>query len=362
MTLHESLSRLLDGDLDPEAAAALHARIRAEPGVAKAWAAMNRLPAAFAALPDEAPPMPTLSRPASPRRSRTAGWVLTALAAGFGAALLLPRERPELVLDAGTSVVDGHVDALVGDLRITVDGESVITVEPSAGLLRDAGPEVPMDRSHLLSALVGAAVSLTVNSGTAVLTAPGEEPVTVATGQTRTVGAPQAQAPAPAKQGDDPRIAALEAELTGLKLQRALQQAQLNGVNGTPVQFPANLPAAFSPAEFERNVRDGLRGKPGVELLSMNCEEYPCIAVLRTSNTGADWGQDLSALGSSIRDEAYGEDAGIHEDSELRHGPDGDLRVMAFSTTAPGSEDENTGTRRAYRVKQLMDALGDPDE
>ena len=161
-----------------------------------------------------------------------------------------------------------------------------------------------MDRTHLLAAFVGAAVSLTVDQGSAIFRSPGSEPVTVTSGQTRTLGQPKAQPRSRVVGGADPRIADLEHELAGLKLQHAFQQAQLNSANGTAAEFPENLPAAYRPEEFERNIRAALQGAPGVDLMSMNCEEYPCIAILRTTDTGEDWGQKLSALGHSIRDDA----------------------------------------------------------
>ncbi len=375
MTLHEALSRLLDGELDANDAAALQARIATEPDVARAWAAINRLPTALAALPDAEPPAVRVPGRAALDRGgmasgasafrRTPGpavWVAVALAASLAVATLLPRDRPEIVLGGGVSMIAGDVDVLVGDLVIRVHGKSEISVEPLAGRVRDPGSEVNMDRSHLLAAFVGAAVSLTVDQGTAIVHAPGKEPVTVTTGQTRTIGKPVKVAPTPTWPGENRRITELEHELAGLKLQHAFAEGQLNSVNGAPQEFPADLPPAYGPAEFERNVRAGLRGVPGVDLLSMNCEEYPCIAILRTSDTGDDWGKKLGELGVSIKEGAYGEDAAIHEDSELLHGPNGDVRVMAFSTAPAGGEDENVSTRRAYRVAELLNAIGDREE
>lgn len=364
MTLYEALSRLLDGDLDPDAAAALRARIANEPDVARAWAAINRLPARIADLPHSEPPaLIERGRAERPARLRAAPlWIAAALAASLAAFALLPRSAPTLVLGEGTTVVQGRVDVLAGELMIEVDGESRITVEPLAGRLRDGDSEVTMDRTHLLAALVGAAISLTVDSGTAILRAPGKEPVTFTTGETRRLGPAPTPPPPPSTNASDDRIAQLEQELTGLKLQHAFQQAQLNSTNGTVAEFPANLPAAYRPAEFEKKMREALQGNEQVDLLQVNCDEYPCIAILRSSYAGDDWGQKLADLGAAIKVENYGEDASIHEDSALLHGPDGDVRVMAFATSPPGTEDENVSLRRASRVKELFDALGDPDE
>lgn len=360
MNVRESLSRLMDGELHAEETAALRERIASEPEVARAWAAMNRLPLALSRLPDVAPP--AFRSPAPVRRNWAGRVTILALAAALLLAVLAPRPRTQMVVGSGVSMIEGNVDVFIGDVEIAVDGKSLITVEPLRGSGRDAESEATMDRTHLLAAFVGAAVSLTVDQGTATLKEPGKEPVTLTSGQTKSVGH---AAPPPRPQTSvaaDTRIADLEQEIAGLKLQHAFEQGQLNGMNGAPQEFPSDLPAAYSPAEFERTVREGLRNHPNANLLSMNCEEYPCIAILSTTETGEDWGKNLSDLGQSIKDGAYGNDAAIHEDAELLHGPNGDVRVMAFSTAPKGGEDENTSTRRAYRVKSLMEAIGDSDE
>ncbi len=380
MTLHEALSRLLDGDLDPVAADALRTRIATEPDVARAWATMSGLPARIAGLsafdsqsgapPVGALPGRVLATSSSPQVSsarrpafRYVPAVAVALAAGFALFVIVPKPTPQIVLGAGTSEVSGDVDVLVGDATIHVSGESSITVEPSPDHLRDARSEVQMDKSYLLAAFVGATLSLTVQAGTAVIQSPGKEPVTVTAGQTHREGParPLTAAPGADPGADAAHIADLEQQLTGLKLQHAMEVAQLNSVNGTPQDFPADLPAGYKPAEFEKNIRDAIKGNPDVDVLSVNCDEYPCIAILRSSYAGDDWGQKLTDLGTSIRDKDYGENAGIHEDTELLRGPDGDVRVMAFATEPPVHQDENVEIRRSSRVKGLLDGIGDAE-
>jgi hypothetical protein len=66
--MHEELSRLLAGELEPARAGALRARIAAEPELADAWACLAALPAQLAALPPaaarapEAPPAALLAK------------------------------------------------------------------------------------------------------------------------------------------------------------------------------------------------------------------------------------------------------------------------------------------------------------
>ncbi|MFN7146853.1 MAG: hypothetical protein ACK4YP_23970, partial [Myxococcota bacterium] len=60
--IREELSRLLAGELDPTAEAALRGRIAEDPSVAAAWERMHALPDLLAALPIEAPPPALLAK------------------------------------------------------------------------------------------------------------------------------------------------------------------------------------------------------------------------------------------------------------------------------------------------------------
>ncbi|MEY3212011.1 MAG: hypothetical protein RIT28_2492, partial [Pseudomonadota bacterium] len=53
---YEALSRLLDGDLPPDEAEALRARVHAEPALAEALGRLRALGEAVAALPEVSPP------------------------------------------------------------------------------------------------------------------------------------------------------------------------------------------------------------------------------------------------------------------------------------------------------------------
>lgn len=190
MELNEALSRLSSGELIGPEADALRERIRTEPEVAAAWARICAIPDAIAALPVppgmpdlaagrvDAPPrqqaLDALVAPdaRAPRTNRPAlVWWLLPLAA-LGAGYLIPHPRPHVVL-AGEAVVEGPVVVDLGARSIRIDGRSRVRVEPRPALVH--GEEVaPMDKTHLFSALAGAALTLVVEQGSATIEGGGD--------------------------------------------------------------------------------------------------------------------------------------------------------------------------------------------
>ena len=89
--------------------------------------------------------------------------------------------------------------------------------------------------------------------------------------------APEAE-PAPA---DQPSREALEAEVAMLQGLLAGYEEQ---VNGLPIPWPDDAPDKFREAGFGSSLRQAIADcAPPVDLVGLECDETPCIAMLRTS-------------------------------------------------------------------------------
>lgn len=387
--MNDDLSRLLAGELDCEAAAALHARIKREPQLAQQWAAMQLLPNQLADLPTEMTPpamrLPGAVRPSlvpSPpkvhanqplqhtestryvRRSWLSASLL--LAAGLSLGILLPRPVSEIRIARGTQLTEGRVDVLAGDVPIEVDGKVLMVVEPPRGVSREQWAEIPtMDKSHFLSALAGAVVTLTVVEGTALVRPEGSPPVTLSAGQKRTVGgtdasqSPTVLAAAPAAAPGLPP--AESRELAALKLEHAITLGQLRALGGAPAEWPKDLPPPYKPDAFKSFVAERVASIPYATLEAVDCDEYPCIAVVRSTDPTEKWQDNLMPVHDELGETAYGTGNlvigfGSHNEDQNQS-----VKLYAFSIV-PGQEDgldPDIRTRLDVRVRGDMEGLAD---
>ncbi len=227
--LYESMSRLLDGELTGPETDALRQRIAGDPELARALETMEQLRGRVGELPEAHPPahldetalevMQRITSPAAAeirppagvpiagpsgrrvdRDGRWRSWMLAPLAAGVALAALLwwPSAPPTLVLLEGSRLVEGRAVLLAGAVPIDIDGKVRVTVEPVDASFRDMDQEVLMrNRDLLLGALAGAAITVAVYEGSAVIF-PGEASSrTLGPDQTETIVHPGPRATSP---------------------------------------------------------------------------------------------------------------------------------------------------------------------
>lgn len=319
--LLEALSRLMDGELDPTEAAALHHRIATEPEVADAWSALHQLTAQLGTLPTAAPPPPALDARVlrkltapQPHKPRWPRWPL--LLVPVAAALLLalrpaaPPPQVPVTLIAGVQRIEGQgmrVDTPTGH-HIEVDGLALVRLSPADN---PHTQDIAMVRS-IAAAAAGAVLTIVVYEGTArVHTDDGAPSETIQAGATRSFTTDPS---APRPHGTPPdapmvlvgdaritvdeaaaRILALEDELAGLRLERDMQNGALEALEGSPQEWPENVPAAFQEAGMADRLDALATANPQLEVVGLDCEEYPCLAIVRDHSGKAGWMEGLQA-------------------------------------------------------------------
>jgi negative regulator of sigma E activity len=356
--MSDDLSRLLDGELPPDEAAALRARIATDPALAARWARMQALGGQLRALPREIP-RPRRRRFETPR---WAGWAVAAAALLF----TLGRPVPARVLVEGMEVVEGRADVLAGDVLVEVDGKVSIGVEPPGGQPRVVASEVtPMDKKNVFAALAGSIVTVAVLQGSATLHPADAAPIALQAGETHTVGGRAQAPPVPTPRSaasTDPRVADLERELDRAKLERALAVGQLRRHEGVAQEWPENLPAIWKPEGYERFLRDRVATIPDAEIVAIDCEEYPCVALVRSHSAAADWEDKLMPLHDDLEGAGFGDNLhviGMGHDTELAT-DDGPVSVKLYGfAVAPGDGDDALMQRVKFRTESAME---DADE
>ncbi len=375
MTDSEALSRLLDGELPPAEAEALRARIDAEPALHALWTRMQALPDALASLPLHAPP-PHLD-PLPRRDHRLLPWV--AAAAALFALFVWSRPVPTQVLVQGSTWVDGTAAVLAGSHHVAVEGRALISVEPPDALLREPSgtPEIAsMNSTHLVAALAGAALTVLVYEGRAVVTSAdaGAEPVVVEAGETHTSEpvvrrVVRREAPGSTSEPASPallqaRIAELEGQLAAARLGGRMAQARVEAHEGAPQPWPEDLPPAWAPAAFESTLRAAIDAEGmAAQLLSIDCSEFPCLALIEADPEASEDARfdDVKALIDRLKgNEELGEAAAMLQGMVTRD-DEGDHAVAGLALAPPERLDPELQSRLNYRLREAGEDARDSD-
>jgi ferric-dicitrate binding protein FerR (iron transport regulator) len=376
--LGDELSALWSGDLPEREAEALRRRIATEPEVGVRWDRLCRALEALEALPDELtpPPLRTRAEPQPPVErqwpARAVPWALLAASAGLW---LWPAPAQDLVLAAGTQWVEGEVRLAAGDVLVDVDGEAWISVEPAAPVPRVGSAEGEMNRAAVVAGLAGAVVTVAVYEGTAVVRAAsdGGEPVVVEAGETHRRAPPGATKPrpvAPAATAAErlAEVTRLEQELTEAKqalaeseFAGALTRGQLQALQGTPSPWPDDVAPALAPEAF----RAGLEARlaelgDDVEIASVDCDEYPCVAAIQKVGDAddSDWNDRLRDSVSGWLQTEIPEDLSVSVNTSRFTDGDRVEQYVIFGAHQ-GERDSDVGRRTEFRIDAVVDELGE---
>lgn len=310
--IYIQLSRLLDDDLPPSEAAQLRRRIASEPAVADAYASLSGAVEGLSRLPRAlAPPaaldarVASIISPGRPAAKQLAWWWLPSgigMLAVAAALLMIPVPPPTVTLVAGSQVVDGTVNVLASDVEVAVSGRARISLEPASDSARVGVQEVnPMMARTISAAGAGALLTVAVYEGSATISTPSQD-VVLSAGEERTVSVlapPSPERSSPSRPlpsaGSDrdlslgAHVADLERELASLRLERDLQNGALDAMEGTVQEWPSDISASFEASAFTDQFESLVASDESLELVDVDCEEYPCMAVVRSYSDREDW-------------------------------------------------------------------------
>ncbi len=368
----ETLSRRLEGDLSPAAEAAIAAKIAADPELREAWEMMKALPGELASLPETAPPA-RLNRAILGEKAPISRWWLSiplAAAVLLGVWGLRP-SAPEIVLAEGSQRIVGEVSLFAGDRRLDIDGDVLVQVEPPQGYPRGSGAEVDMkSATHLVSALAGAAITITVYQGTATVASSDGE-VVISAGETESFGLSESKARPELAPADPPtqaairradpavqaRITELEQQVAALQFEQALTRGQLRTVAGEPSVWPENLPENLKPAGFETALREAFSADR-FAIDEVDCEEFPCVVTLLSKEAGDLAGEELQ---QAIEDFARAT-AGERSHAVVMSRDDNGQVVGGFAIIPDDHWSEDIGVRARYRTEGQLQGVLDSEE
>lgn len=376
----EDLSRLLDAELDHEQATALRQDIDADPELAARWEAILGLDADLSALNDtpapahldaailENAPVPeAIEAPSPPSKT----WAYALLAAGLllAATPLLAltdwaQDPQELAMASGSQWVQGPALVRLPDGQsVEVDGQALISVEPASPLPRVWEQEDEMNPKILLAAAAGAAITIAVYEGRAVLDGPDGERE-LSEGQTHSS---PARAPKATPRDTPPRSgtqaasetelpADVQEELDKLRLQNQFLEGQLsaNGIRAN--EWPEDLPVHLEPETFRATMEAKLADFPDLKLMDVDCGEYPCVALIE------DLSEEPDRMNMEPMREAVQEAINSDLDSRVSGGTfqtGEEVRyIEVWALLAPGA-DEGTEARTDMRAQEILMAAGE---
>lgn len=107
--------------------------------------------------------------------------------------------------------------------------------------------------------------------------------------------APEPEPPAPCPVVvPDGREAALRAELDALRVQTAALRARSDAREG-PIQGWGGRPADEQPSAVEGALAEVIGEVDGADLLWLDCDEWPCVAIIASPGQGDDSGASVAA-------------------------------------------------------------------
>lgn len=224
-----------------------------------------------------------------------------------------------------------------------------------------------MTAKLIAAAAVGAGLTVTVYEGTALLwpaDAPQDNPIVVQAGDAHVVPASDPRGSHAAPTVDAVGGTAVDAgappedvlaENQRLKLENALLKAQLPGAGG-PVPFPEDLSPMLSPSGFSDLVQRAADRSDAVELLEIDCAEYPCMAAMRIAGGDRDEHELLREAMQAVEDTLGTDDMSAFVNLTR----EGDADALAILAPVTGEVDPDVEERWDQRSRDLAEGLRGP--
>lgn len=154
----------------------------------------------------------------------------------------------------------------------------------------------------------------------------------------------------PADTGARDRLEALRADRSALEFQERLLRGQVQLLGGLPVPWPEGVDPAVTEAELVPRLEALDAETPEVEVLDVDCAEFPCLILVETS------GPDTASAGVSGRDgEAFAAALGVPGGvTSAKVGPDEARRAFSVIVAHPGPAEPLVAKRVERRTAEAM--------
>ena len=157
-----------------------------------------------------------------------------------------------------------------------------------------------------------------------------------------------------------------ESELAALRQRVAASSAvateaekRAEAVEGKPHAWPANLPPAYQGEALESKLNVMLQKTGLGSLADINCDEYPCVAVVQANKGDSNWQKNLqAALKDLVASGEFGPGTNISlwgSFNENENGPP--TMLSAIALTPHGDADADLQKRTGNRASAAMSNL-----
>ncbi|MEO0603465.1 MAG: hypothetical protein AAF211_18650, partial [Myxococcota bacterium] len=140
---------------------------------------------------------------------------------------------------------------------------------------------------------------------------------------------------------------------------RDLAQGQLEMLQGSESPWPDDVRTSLTPERFEEALRERLEDFDGVDVDRVDCDEYPCVAVLRLAEDAAleGWNEPAAdGLREWITGE-LGEGGSMSVNTSAFRHPGFEAKYILFAGIE-GGRDREVGVRTKYRMDTMVETLG----
>jgi hypothetical protein len=151
-------------------------------------------------------------------------------------------------------------------------------------------------------------------------------------------------------------IARLQEEVTALRADNAASQEHIAAIEGKPRAWPANLPAGYRPESMEARITAMLEKSGLGALTDLDCDEFPCVAVIESKQGGDDWNKKLrGALSELARDPDLGGRVSMAMSGSRREDGDKTTQANAVSFAPADLFDADLQKRISNRAQSSLE-------
>ncbi len=105
---------------------------------------------------------------------------------------------------------------------------------------------------------------------------------------------------------------------------------------GVPQPWTDAVPAPFRPDAFPDLMREAVGEMDDAELLDVDCEEYACVALIRTTTDQSDWARAVEDGLPETSQLGYDGEVGLSMWAHGTRGDEGEVRLVGVGVVGVG--------------------------